>query len=38
MNFSVLMTGSVVLFSVVYYWVWARRVYRGPVVEIGLGG
>ena len=38
MNFSVLVTGTVVLFSVVYYWVWARRVYRGPVMEIGLGG
>ena len=38
MNFSSLVTGSVVLFSVIYYWVWARRVYRGPVVEVGFGG
>ena len=34
MNFSVLMTGSVVLFAVVYYVVWARNVYEGPIVEV----
>ena len=34
MNFSVLMTGSVVLFAVLYYVVWARKVYEGPVVEV----
>ena len=34
MNFSVLMTGSVVLFAVLYYVVWARKTYEGPVVEV----
>ncbi|MCJ1310300.1 hypothetical protein MMC25_003962 [Agyrium rufum] len=34
MNYSVLILGSVVLFSVVYYVVWARKVYKGPIVEI----
>ncbi|KAL8660852.1 MAG: hypothetical protein Q9202_006135 [Teloschistes flavicans] len=35
MNYSVLMTAAVVLFSVVYYVVWARREFKGPVVETG---
>lgn len=34
MNFSVLMTGSVVLFAVLYYVVWARKTYEGPIVEV----
>ena len=34
MNFSVLMTGSVVLFAVLYYGVWARKTYEGSVVEV----
>ena len=33
MNYSVLVTGAVVLFSVIYYFAWAKRDYRGPVVE-----
>lgn len=36
MNFSVLMTGSVVLFAVIYYLVWARHTYKGPIVEVTL--
>lgn len=36
MNFSVLMTGSVVIFAVFYYVVWARRLYKGPIVEVTL--
>ena len=36
MNFSVLMTGSVIIFAIFYYIVWARRVYTGPVVEVTL--
>ena len=28
------MTGSVIIFAIVYYIVWARRVYTGPVVEV----
>ncbi|KAL8775891.1 MAG: hypothetical protein Q9194_003536 [Teloschistes cf. exilis] len=35
MNYSVLMTAAVVIFSVVYYVVWARREFKGPVVETG---
>lgn len=34
MNYSVLMTGSVILFAVFYYVVWARREYKGPIVEV----
>ena len=34
MNFSCLMTGSVVLFAVFYYVFWARKTYKGPIVEI----
>ncbi|KAL8832483.1 MAG: hypothetical protein Q9170_004854 [Blastenia crenularia] len=34
MNYSVLVTGFVLLFSVVYYFAYARRVYKGPLVEI----
>ena len=36
MNFSVLMTGSVILFAVFYYVVWAKRSYQGPMVEVTL--
>ena len=35
-NFAVLTTGTVVGFSVVYYLVWARKCYTGPIVEIRL--
>ncbi|KFA69706.1 hypothetical protein S40285_08105 [Stachybotrys chlorohalonatus IBT 40285] len=34
MNYSVVVTGAVVIFSVVYYLVWARKEYNGPIVEI----
>ncbi len=34
MNYAVLVTGAIVIFSLVYYLVWARRVYTGPVVEV----
>lgn len=33
MNYSVLVTGFVAIFSVVYYFVWAKKEYNGPVVE-----
>ncbi|KAK8912986.1 hypothetical protein H634G_10279 [Metarhizium anisopliae BRIP 53293] len=33
MNFSILITGSLVLFSTVYYLVWAKKDYKGPVLE-----
>ena len=34
MNYAVLLTGAIVIFSLVYYLVWARRVYMGPVIEV----
>ncbi|KAL9599546.1 MAG: hypothetical protein Q9219_003790 [cf. Caloplaca sp. 3 TL-2023] len=34
MNYSVLVTGFVILFSIVYYLLYARKVYKGPLVEI----
>lgn len=34
MNWSVVVTGAVVGFSVVYYVVWGRKGFRGPVVEV----
>ena len=34
MNYAVLVTGAIVIFSLVYYLVWARRVYTGPVIEV----
>ncbi|KAL8701511.1 MAG: hypothetical protein Q9201_004869 [Fulgogasparrea decipioides] len=34
MNYSSLLMGAIMLFAVVYYHVYARKVYTGPVVEI----
>ncbi len=34
MNYAVLVTGAIVIFSLVYYFLWARRVYTGPVIEV----
>lgn len=34
MNWSILVTGGIALLSAVYYLVWARKTYHGPVVEI----
>ena len=34
MNYSVLMTGSVVIFAVLYYVVYARKSYKGPIIEV----
>lgn len=34
MNWAVLVFGSVITFSVLYYVTWARRVYSGPIVEV----
>lgn len=33
MNYSIV-TAAVVIFAVVYYVVYARRIYTGPVVEV----
>lgn len=34
MNYSVVVTGGVLIFSVIYYLIRARKVYTGPVVEV----
>ena len=34
MNYSVLMTGSVVLFAMLYYVLYAKKIYKGPIVEV----
>ena len=34
MNYAVLITGAIVIISLVYYQVWAKRVYTGPVIEL----
>lgn len=36
MNYSSLVTGTVVIFSVTYYVTWAHRIYKGPIVEVGF--
>ncbi|KAI0539679.1 amino acid/polyamine transporter I [Xylaria digitata] len=33
MNWSILLTGAAVAFSVSYYFLWARKVYTGPIIE-----
>lgn len=34
MNYSIVMTGAVVTFAVLYYVIYARKVYTGPIVEV----
>ncbi|KAI4112802.1 MAG: hypothetical protein LQ345_006102 [Seirophora villosa] len=34
MNYSVLVTGFVICFSIVYYLVYAKKTYKGPLVEV----
>lgn len=33
MNYSILVTGAVIGFSIIYYYVWGRNQYRGPLIE-----
>lgn len=33
MNYSVLVTGTVVAFSIVYYYLWGKTQYKGPLIE-----
>ncbi|KAL9074009.1 MAG: hypothetical protein Q9161_002631 [Pseudevernia consocians] len=33
MNYSSLMLGATMIFSAVYYFTWARKVYNGPVIQ-----
>lgn len=34
MNWSILVTGAIAILSAVYYLVWAKHTYHGPVVEV----
>lgn len=34
MNWSILVTGAIALFSAVYYLIWAKHTYHGPIVEV----
>ena len=34
MNYSVLVFGTVILFSIVYYFLYAKKHYKGPFVEV----
>ncbi|PQE03917.1 amino acid polyamine transporter I protein [Rutstroemia sp. NJR-2017a BVV2] len=36
MNYSSLIWGFVLIFSILYYIFWARKIYEGPVVEVGV--
>lgn len=38
MNYSVLMTGVVIGFSIVYYYVWGKAQYKGPLIEDTVQG
>ena len=33
MNYSVVVTGGVIIFSIIWYWVRGRREYKGPTVD-----
>ena len=33
MNYSVLVTGVVITFSIIYYYLYGKRLYKGPLVE-----
>ena len=33
MNYTILVTGAVLLFSVLWYLAWGRREYKGPVID-----
>jgi hypothetical protein len=34
MNWSILVTGFITIFSAVYYVVRARHTYKGPIIEV----
>lgn len=33
MNYSVLVTGGVIIFSIVWYWIRGRKEYKGPLID-----
>ncbi|KAL8952687.1 MAG: hypothetical protein Q9222_001424 [Ikaeria aurantiellina] len=38
MNYSVLVTGFVITFSIVYYFVWGKKEYKGPLIDREVSG
>ena len=36
MKYSSLVLGFVAIASMIYYFIWARKTYRGPIVELRL--
>lgn len=34
MNWSILVTGFAAIFSTLYYFFWAKKSYKGPIVEV----
>jgi len=34
MNWSILVTSFVAIVSTIYYLVWARKTYKGPIIEV----
>ena len=38
MNYAVLMTGATIIFSIVYYYVWGKQQYLGPLIEREVRG
>ena len=38
MNYSSLMTFAVIGFSIVYYFIWGKKQYKGPLLERGNAG
>ena len=37
MNYSCVVFGGAVIFGLLYYVIWARKVYTGPIVELEIG-
>ena len=38
MNYSVLVTGAVIWFSILYYFIWGKTQYLGPLIEREVSG
>ena len=36
MNYSVLVTGGVIIFSIIWYWIKGRKEYKGPIIDDGV--
>lgn len=34
MNYTVVITGALVIFSIIYYLAWGKKEYKGPFVEV----